>query len=251
MAGVVLIARETGRAGRAAAALGWAATILLVVDPGLVGDAGFQLSTLATAGLIAWATPLTERLARIGGGRIPHWLAESLGVSLAAQAATLPVVLASFGRLAVISPLVNLAVVPLVAPAMAAGVVALGGGWLVGAGAPVVVGAVLAAPAWVALRLMIGIIDVAASIPMASLAFEPAIGTGLAIVVLILGGALRHAVTHGHRWPWAMSGAPTGSGPPIRPAQGPRSRRHRVAHRAERRSRSPVGRSAPGGRPRR
>ena len=34
MAGVVLFARETGRAGRAAAALGWAATILLVVDPG-------------------------------------------------------------------------------------------------------------------------------------------------------------------------------------------------------------------------
>ena len=34
MAGVVLIARESGRAGRAAAALGWAATILLVVDPG-------------------------------------------------------------------------------------------------------------------------------------------------------------------------------------------------------------------------
>ena len=33
-------------------------------DPRLVGDAGFQLSTLATAGLIAWATPLTERLAR-------------------------------------------------------------------------------------------------------------------------------------------------------------------------------------------
>ena len=64
MAGVVLLARESGRAGRAAAALGWAATILLVVDPGLVGDAGFQLSTLATAGLIAWATPLTERLDR-------------------------------------------------------------------------------------------------------------------------------------------------------------------------------------------
>ncbi len=251
MAGVVLIARETGRAGRAAAALGWAATILLVVDPGLVGDAGFQLSTLATAGLIAWATPLTERLARIGGGRIPHWLAESLGVSLAAQAATLPVVLASFGRLAVISPLVNLAVVPLVAPAMAAGVVALGGGWLVGAGAPVVIGAVLAAPAWVALRLMIGIIDVAASIPMASLAFEPAIGTGLAIVVLILGGALRHAVTHGHRWPWGRSGAPTRSGPPIRPAQGAAvAATPRRATAAERRSRSPVGRSAPGGRPR-
>ena len=57
MAGVVLVARETGRAGRAAAALGWAAMLLLLVDPHLVGDAGFQLSTLATAGILAWASP--------------------------------------------------------------------------------------------------------------------------------------------------------------------------------------------------
>ena len=109
MAGVVLLARESGRAGRATAALAWAATILLVSDPALIGDAGFQLSSLATAGLIAWATPLTEWLGRLGGGRVPGWLAESLGVSLAAQAATLPIILVSFGRLAVLSPLVNLA----------------------------------------------------------------------------------------------------------------------------------------------
>ena len=64
MAGVVLLARETGRAGRAAAALGWAAVALLVADPGLVADAGFQLSTLATAGLIAWGTAATERIDR-------------------------------------------------------------------------------------------------------------------------------------------------------------------------------------------
>ena len=68
MAGVVLLARESGRAGRAAAALGWAATLLLSRTPRLIGDAGFQLSSLATAGLIAWATPLTE-LARAQGPR--------------------------------------------------------------------------------------------------------------------------------------------------------------------------------------
>ena len=137
MAGVVLLARETGRAGRAAAALGWAATLLLVSDPALIGDAGFQLSSLATAGLIAWATPLTELArARRAAGACPRWLAESLGVSLAAQAATLPIVLVSFGRLAVLSPIVNLVVVPLVAPAMAAGLVAMAGGALVAAGRP-------------------------------------------------------------------------------------------------------------------
>ena len=128
MAGVVLLARESGRAGRAAAALGWAVVLLLLADPSLIADAGFQLSSLATAGLIAWATPIGERIGRFGGGRVPNWLAESLGVSLAAQAATLPVVLATFGRLALISPAANLCIVPVVPVAMAAGGVALGRG---------------------------------------------------------------------------------------------------------------------------
>ena len=56
---------------------------------------------------------------------MPRWLAESLGISLAAQAATLPDVLATFGRLSLVSPAVNLAVVPLVPVAMLGGVLAL------------------------------------------------------------------------------------------------------------------------------
>lgn len=173
MAGVVLLARETGRAGRATAALGWAATLLLISDPKLIGDAGFQLSSLATMGLIAWATPLTESLELVARGRLPHWLAESLGVSLAAQAATLPVVLVSFGRLAILSPVVNLFVVPLVAPAMALGIVALIGGLAVLAGLPPMVGAALALPGWVILRILVAIVEVAAGLPFASVTLAP------------------------------------------------------------------------------
>ncbi|MEA2612581.1 MAG: competence protein ComEC, partial [Chloroflexota bacterium] len=190
MAGVVLLARESGRSGRAAAALGWAAFLLLLVEPSLVSDAGFQLSTLATAGLVAWATPLTERLDRLTRGRLPRWLTENLGVSLAAQAATLPVILASFGRLSLVSPVVNLLVVPLVAPAMAAGLVALLGGALVSLGAPSVVGAIVAAPGWVALRLIIAIVEVAASVPLASVAFEPAVGGALGVATALVGLAV-------------------------------------------------------------
>ena len=160
MAGVVLLARESGRAGQAATALGWTVAVLLFVDPGLVLDAGLQLSALATAGLIAWATPIGEALERIGRGRLPAWLIENLGVSLAAQAATLPLILASFGRLSLVAPAVNLLVVPLVAPAMAAGLVALAAGSLVVAGAPWALGAVLAAPAWVLLRIAVSIVQV-------------------------------------------------------------------------------------------
>ncbi len=173
MAGVVLLARETGRAGRAAAALGWAATLLLITEPGLIADAGFQLSSLATAGLIAWATPLTAWIESAGRGRLPHWLAESLGVSLAAQAATLPIILVSFGRLAVLSPVVNLLVVPLVAPAMAAGILALAGGAALVAGAPPVLGAVVAAPGWVILRILVVVVQTAAGLPFASVTLVP------------------------------------------------------------------------------
>jgi competence protein ComEC len=209
MAGVVLVARESGRSGRAAAALGWAAALLLLADPSLIGDAGFQLSSLATAGLIAWATPLTDRLDRWAGGRLPRWLSECLGVSLAAQVATLPVVLASFGRLALIAPGVNLLVVPIVAPAMAAGLVALAGGALVAAGAPDAVGALLAAPAWVALRLMIGIVDGAASLPFASIQVEPPVG--LAAAVACAAAILIAAARPSHR-PGRLAGneLPTG-----------------------------------------
>jgi len=104
---------------------------------------------------------------------VPHWLGESLGVSLTAQAATLPIVLASFGRLAILAPLVNLAVVPLVAPAMAVGLLAMAGGGLVAAGAPEVVGSVLAAPGWVVLRILDAIVLGAAAVPFASLSLAP------------------------------------------------------------------------------
>ena len=190
MAGVVLLARETGRAGYAAAALGWAVTLLLLADPALITDAGFQLSTVATAGLIAWATPMSERIDRLGGGRLPRWLVESLGVSLAAQAATLPIVLVSFGRLAVIAPVVNLFVVPLVAPAMAAGIVALLAGAAVGAGGPAAIGAILAAPAWVAFRLMVSMVEATASLPFASVQLDPPLGTAAAAGMVGATGAV-------------------------------------------------------------
>ena len=197
MAGVVLLARESGRAGRAAAALAWAVVLLLLADPGLVGDAGFQLSALATAGLIAWATPLTARIERLGRGRLPGWLAENLGVSLAAQAATLPVILVAFGRLALVAPVVNLAVVPLVAPAMAAGLVALTGGLLSQVGAPSIVGTILAVPGWVLLRLLDAIVQAAASLPFASVTLTPAIASLAAVAFLTVIAGIQVGVRRG------------------------------------------------------
>ena len=173
MAAVVLLARESGRAGRAVAGLAWAAVAILVVDPSLVRDAGFQLSTLATAGLLAWATPLSAQIDALGRGRLPGWFVENLGVSLAAQAATLPIVLGSFGRLSIVSPAVNLLVIPFVAPAMAAGALALAAGTAVVFGAPAIVATLAGLPAWVCLGWIVGVVRAAAGLPFASVALEP------------------------------------------------------------------------------
>ena len=173
MAGVVLVARETGRGGRAAAALGWAAAFLLLADPALVSDAGFQLSSLATGGILAWANGLQAALGRVAGGRLPGWLAESLAVSLAAQAATLPVVLLVFGRLAIISPAINLLIVPLVAPAMAAALIALLGGAIALAGGPAIVATLAGLPAWGLLTAMCTVIRAGADLPFASVTLGP------------------------------------------------------------------------------
>ena len=194
MAAVVLLARETGRAGRAPAALAWAAAILLLADPRMIGDAGFRLSVLATAGLLAWANPLAARIRRVSGGHVPGWLAESLGISLAAQAATLPDVVATFGRLSLVAPFVNLAVVPLVPPAMAGGVLALGGGALVAIGLPPVVATIAGLPGWLLLHVIVAMVRIGAGVPFAAVEiptelavpFAGLVAVGIAAVIALL-----------------------------------------------------------------
>ncbi|MHB8459740.1 MAG: ComEC/Rec2 family competence protein [Candidatus Limnocylindrales bacterium] len=204
MAAVVLGARESNRPGRAAVALGWAVTGLVVAGPGLVVDAGFALSAAATGGLMAWATPLTERLRGWRDGRLPDWFCGSVGVSLAAEFATLPIALLWFGRIGIVAPLVNLAVVPLVAPAMATGAIALLGGGLAVAGAPGFLATLIGLPAWVALGLIVAIVRAAAVLPFASVTLEPPSSTALAgvtavAILAVAGGWPRRVATRFHR----------------------------------------------------
>lgn len=188
MAGVALLARELGRPGTAAAALGWAVTGLLLVDPAWIDDAGFRLSVLATAGIIAWGSPLTERLSGSAPGRLRRWLAEILGVSLAAQAATTPVVLLDFGRLSLVAPAVNVVVVPLVPPAMAAGAVALGAGALVGLGLPPILAVLVGLPAWLLYAAMVAVVRFGAGLPLASIELGPpwdSVSAALSLIAVV------------------------------------------------------------------
>jgi competence protein ComEC len=167
MSGVALGAVESGRGSRVTVGLAWAVALMILVAPATVADVGFQLSAAATAGLVAWGTPLADWLAA-RAPRLPSMVRESLGVSLAAQAATLPIALLTFGRLALIAPAANLVAVPLVPPVMAAGALAQAAGWLETLGMPSALACLLAMPASLLLSALVAVVRIAAAVPGAN-----------------------------------------------------------------------------------
>lgn len=102
MGSIILIGQYLGRPSRAIPALVFAAALMVALNPLiLIWDAGFQLSCLATAGIIL--APKTKK----------KWLEPAI-TTLAATVATLPLVLMQFGRLSVVSLPVNLMVIWLI-----------------------------------------------------------------------------------------------------------------------------------------
>jgi competence protein ComEC len=89
--------------------LGVAACVLLVISPLWIWDLGFQLSCLATFGLLTTATPIAGRLRWM-----PTLLADLIAVPLAATLWTLPLQLYQFGVLSPYSLLANVVSSPLV-----------------------------------------------------------------------------------------------------------------------------------------
>jgi competence protein ComEC len=221
MAGVAMMAVESGRGSRAMVGLAWAVAILILVEPVTVADVGFQLSAVATAGLVAWASPLTAWLGS-RAPRLPASLRESLGVSLTAQAATLPIALLTFGRLALIAPAANLIAVPLVPPVMAAGAVAFGAGWLQMAGVPAPLPGLLAMPAALLLGALVTVVDAAASVPGANetLPFPANVAAaGVAAALLVaMGRALARFSRPAHGARQRAQASTAGGGSPSRAA---------------------------------
>ena len=137
MAAAALIGAASGRPGSGAVALSHAVLALMVLDPAIAADPGFRLSALATAGLLAKSQRWSDR-ATAFGERLPKqlrtgwsFIGGDVAVSLAAQAATLGLVIALFGRVAVWSIPLTLLIAPLIAPATAAAILATFAGELV------------------------------------------------------------------------------------------------------------------------
>jgi len=168
MAAAMLVAGLGGSRAHAASALALAAMIMLLAAPSVLWDVGFQLSLLATAGLIWFGKPIERRLAGW-----PAWIREPVALTLAAQLTTLPVILVNFERLSLVAPIANVLVVPFVPVAMLFSATASLIGFIDAAAHIPVVGDVatwLAGGAtWLVLRVMIFLGTTIASIPHAAI----------------------------------------------------------------------------------
>ncbi|MCX7750593.1 MAG: ComEC family competence protein [Candidatus Bipolaricaulota bacterium] len=105
--------------------LSLAAIIVLVVWPWSALDVGFQLSFLATAGIVLFLPSWTGSALR---ARLPRWArpaADVLAVTLCAQAGAVPAVGSAFGYLAPYGIAANLVLVPWTALLLWAGLLAL------------------------------------------------------------------------------------------------------------------------------
>ncbi len=161
MGSVVVLARALGRVPSSTNLLLFALSFMLLHNPLLLrDDVGFQLSFAATTGIVV----LQPRLARFFAF-LPRALGlrEALATSASAIAATLPVMLLSFGELSFVAPLANLLVLPLIPFVMIVGAVIL----MVSAMAqPLAL--VLAAPVVGGLKIILGSAHIFSNLPFAA-----------------------------------------------------------------------------------
>ncbi len=129
MGGLVVLAMVMNRQSTALVSLFLAGGLMLLMSPLTLWDVGFQLSFLATLGLILFSHPLQVRWDAWAGRRLPRLvnnvLVEGLLITIAAQISTMPLVVHVFGRLSLSSFIVNLLILPVQPPILIAGVAAL------------------------------------------------------------------------------------------------------------------------------
>ncbi|HEX9697382.1 MAG TPA: ComEC/Rec2 family competence protein [Actinomycetota bacterium] len=154
---------------------------LMVWDPMLVHNGGFQLSALATFGLLAIAPRLHRAL---GGGKI----AAAIAISLGAQLAVGPLVALRFHQTSLVALPANLLAVPAVGPATVIGFVASA---LAGVFEPA--GRIVALAAYPFLWWMQSVAATLARIPNASIETPdgPAALVAVAASVALILGAVR------------------------------------------------------------
>jgi competence protein ComEC len=134
MSALLVIAPLFKRKTYVPASLALVTLILSLHMPSVLQDIGFQLSFLAVLGLALFADPLSRRFRAVLERRFPMdhanvihvFLNDPLIVSIAAQIATLPLIILYFGRLSLLSLPVNVLIVPIQAILLVVAMMAVG-----------------------------------------------------------------------------------------------------------------------------
>lgn len=201
--GVVgLIGLSASRRSVSLPALATAVLVLLCWDPWLARSYGFALSTLATLGLVVFARPWGDAIAR----RLPRRLSllgDAIAIPLAAQVVCAPVIVLLQGTVSTVAVLTNLLAAPLVAPTTIAGIGAglVGTVWLP---LGVLVAWLAALPAW----LIGAVARWGATVPMGTIGWVEGVAgawllTALTVAVLALGPWLRWQARRRPRAAWS------------------------------------------------
>lgn len=185
-----LLAAYYGRAYKPMVLIMISAVITLLYNPAyLWSDVGWQLSYLAFCGILILA-PLLEKQFRA-----QSTISKLIIESMSAYIVTMPLIMALFGNLSIIAPVANLLILPLVPLVMLLAFIA----GIFGMSTPLA--PVLGLPLKILLALMLGTMNMLASVPMASLkipansiAFALYIPIILSIVILHIQTARRSFV---------------------------------------------------------
>jgi competence protein ComEC len=197
---LVVIAGRLRRDSQVFFSLALTAAVMLGLKPALAADVSFQLSFAGTIGIAA----MTDRIAsRVGW--IPDVLRDPFAATIAAEAATWPLMLANFHQLSLIAPVANALVLPLLPLVMIVG----------GAGA--FVGCLLAPAGWPLLQTAGAIaswyrvvIEGLGSLPAAAVTMPYFPPRWLAAAMILNGGALAGVRLRQFFWQkkvWGMLGA--------------------------------------------
>lgn len=109
MGGLAFTATTLGRQRFSLYALTLSAYLMLVVKPTIIADVGFQLSFLATAGIILFQEAIFAFFKFL-----PRPFSDDLATTLAAQSLVVPVIFYHFGSVSAISPVANAAILWLI-----------------------------------------------------------------------------------------------------------------------------------------
>ncbi len=160
MGNLSLIAVIFGRQNWALLSLILAVSIMLLLNPLWITDLGFQLSALATLGIILFGAKSQAKKKPLLIGLV----SDELRITLAAQALTIPLIFFHFHRVSVISPVTNLLIGWTMAPIMILGWIAAALGSLFQP-----LGQLVAYPTWALLQFVIFAVEVTSKIPLASI----------------------------------------------------------------------------------